>query len=197
MIDIIIGSSFSITSLGESSYRLNTHFHQENGSVHCRFIDFHRTPSLKEATVCDIFTKNGKCASDFQTSLFKQSDLKDCKGIPHLMMKYSATQYVAVVDLKDGEGTYHDLKTIQAHEKQLMEFLSQKTQWGKTAGKIRELLLGQGPFFMICEGSLKHDLLEKFFSKEEIRLLSLSSKWQAALPACRIFNECDEIWRAA
>ncbi|MBX3718925.1 MAG: hypothetical protein KF898_04700 [Parachlamydiales bacterium] len=157
-------STFSLTPLHESAYALNIAFSGKDGSLlSTKAFTFIQDPSAKEGEIFDIFSQNGVC----NKPLFTMNDVKGLKlAAAKLQLEKPQHPTVLVLDLKDSQKEYLDGAEIAQHEAVVCDFF----QTGKTdpclsrhAQKITPLFQGAYPLdFVLCEGSLKKDLVHQF-----------------------------------
>ncbi len=167
------GSSCSITALHESAFSL---------TVDCLglkkeflFTSNHSSKPVKKSTVLDVITKNATCPSDPKKirSIFKKEDLQEAtNAVKHVAEEHLTGSIVAVFDFKDEKKGYLPNEKVAASEVAMQSFLT--SPWGpKGLAKEMHTLFNKtlGVDFMLCEGSLKMDILPSF-TEEQISHLN-------------------------
>lgn len=161
--------SFSTQPLNERAYELKLHFKSQDSSFVRTFTFLETSPT--KGRVQDIFTKNGVCQSFNPASPFSKREIKEAKAA--LPLVDLSLQTVAVFDLNDSEKRYLNGDVIQSAEQSVISLF--------TNAKIKALIPAQ---FILCEGSLKADIL-KSLSEREVEYLN-------SREAAQSFCECAE-----
>lgn len=155
--------SFSLKSLHEQAYQLKVQFPDESDKI---FTFIQQFP-LEKGEIVDIYSQNGSCNSSILNGLFQKRDIQ---GIQKAVAKLQKTlgPTVMVLDLHDPNTGYVDCEeTIPLCEETVCSFLKEnKATTSKSAKKIHALFQ-ETLDFVICEGSLKMDLL-KGFSPQQV-----------------------------
>lgn len=177
-------TTFHLKPLNENAYNLIINFKEQSGASNKRKFTFKQQSSVEEGVILDVFTKNGKCQNSLLAQLFNQREVKEAKNssIQAKKMNSSFSSTVAVFDLKTASQGYLPCleQPIAQSESVVCEFFKQETFKGTNSKKAKEIYTifkNQLPLdFIICEGSLKSDLLQHGgFSDREIEYLNSSS----------------------
>lgn len=169
-------STFSLTPLNESAYALNIAFSDKDGSLlSTKAFTFIQDPSAKEGEIFDIYSQNGACNRPlFTTKDFKGLQLAASK----LQLEKPKHPTVLVLDLKDSNKKYLEGFEIAQHEAVVCDFFQNgkiDPYLSKQAKKIVPLFQGTCPLdFVLCEGSLKKDLIHQFSDTQAEYFLSSS-----------------------
>ena len=169
MINNFTSVSFTTNSLHDSAYTLSLTF-KSAGNAFVRTFIFLETPPV-DGRVQDIFTKNGVCQTFSPIQPFTKRELKEAKST--LPLCDPLCQTVAVFDFSDSEKRYLEGTNIYKAELSVVSLFQE--------AKIKALIPAQ---FILCEGSLKHDLL-KGLSDPEIEFLNSKE-------GAKTFCECAE-----
>lgn len=145
--------------LHESAYQLNLNFKTEENSFLRTFTFIETTPI--NGKVQDIFTKNGVCQSFSPSAPFTKREIKEAKASAPLVD--SSCQTVAAFDFNDAEKRYLNGPNIQSTEQSILTLFQD--------AKVKSLIPAQ---FILCEGSLKADIL-KGLSDREVEYLNSKS----------------------
>jgi len=162
---------FNITPLHENAYELNVHF--SNNSV--KTFTFSQHASVKEGNLSDVFTKNGLCSTPLQ---FQKRDLQEAKNVvSHLQSK---DPIIAVFDLKEPHTHYIPCSscenTIAKSEELVCNFFQGKRVNSLVSNHAEKIRTQLSLDYILCEGSLKEDLLKNGgFSDQEIEHLNSNS----------------------
>lgn len=157
--------SFSLKSLHEQAYQLKVQF--PNGSN--KIFTFIQQSSLEKGEIVDIYSQNGACSASILNGLFQK---KDVQGIQKAVAKLQEPlgPSVMALDLHDPNTGYVDCQeTIPVCEEAVCSFLKESTADGTTSKSAKKVhaLFQKTLDFVICEGSLKMDLL-KGFSPQQV-----------------------------
>lgn len=161
--------SFSTKPLHESAYELSLTFKSQETSFIRTFTFLETSPTA--GSVQDIFTKNGVCQAFNPAHPFTKREIKEAKAT--LPLYDPLLQTVAVFDFSDSETRYIKRNTIDSAEMSVLSLFQD--------AKIKALIPAK---FILCEGSLKHDLL-KGLSDPEIEFLNSTE-------GAKTFCECAE-----
>src|SRR5690348_1913727 len=161
----IFSSSFQLTSLHESAYQLKVNFLSEKGAVvdgkEFTFVqDFY--PEAEK--ICDVFTKNGTCNASILKKLFSNKDVAQAEQSA-VCFSTPPKALLWVLDLKDPKSGYSNSHPIKKNEEEVYQFFKAdkvNSTASSPSKKLYEIFHRNVPMgFMICEGSLKADLLSK------------------------------------
>lgn len=180
------GSAFSLTCLHESAYQLDMKFLSTKGTEISRETRiFTQKQAAGSGEILDIYSQNGvSCAQPVklftcqETGLFTQKDLIRMKKAADKLEEHGRVFCtVLVLDMKDEKKSYLDKGTIQKAEKAVGEFFKKEEKVPEVlerAEKMHQLFREKKLQcdFVVCEGSLKSDLLKGFSETEAAWLLN-------------------------
>jgi len=170
-LNLISKSSFSLAPLNESAYELNIHFSNEKGDlVSDKKFTFLQQQSLEEGEILDVYSQNGTTAPAILKHLFEKRDEQEVKKAAAVLKPIVPSGPIMVVlDLQDPHTHYSACsecvdETIAKCEGVVCDFFQKKTlesSLSAHAKKIHKLFQESCPLnFVLCEGSLKMDLLK-------------------------------------
>jgi hypothetical protein len=179
----IHNTAFSIKGLNEKAYELSIEFLDENKQLLSdKKFTFKQESSVEEGTIWDVFTKNGTCSAGLP---FTGADVQDTKKAAKMLSDLLPSDpLVCVLDLKDPHTSYIPCssctQTIATCEEIVCDFFQQKTvdsSLSKHAKNMHALFQKSVPVdFVICEGSLKVDLLQQGgFTDKEVEYFQATS----------------------
>lgn len=179
----IYNASFSITPLHEKAYQVDISFLDKGGiKLSDKSVTFYQQNEIPSGNILDIYSQNGT-SSDQVVNLFKNHEKQlftsnDEKGIKKAVAKIKSTKSidptVLVLDLKNQDKSYSNIDEITKSEKAVCNFYKKNSvdsDYLPRAKKIHNALKGLIDF-VICEGSLKHDLLQDFSDTQAEWLIS-------------------------
>lgn len=184
MFQAIHNASFAITPLHEQAYQLDIAFLDKTGDkLSNNSTIFSQQKGIQSGEILDIYSQNGVSCNPtvnlFQNQANQLFSTQDERGIIKAAKKIKSSKLtgpvVLVLDLKDQEKKYANIEGITQSEKAVCEFYKQgssNSDYLKRAKKVHSLLKQAPLDFVICEGSLKHDLLHNFSEAEAEWLLS-------------------------
>ena len=162
----ITQSSFLLAPKNSDAYELQLSFlDQQGGPISQKSFIFSQQCPPQEGEIVDVYSQNGSCSEPLLKQLFNKSDVA---GVNKATRKLKALgPVVLVLDLKDENKGYLDEGAIAKSEAVVCDFFQQKAADGapKHAKKIHKLFQ-KTLDFVICEGSLKTDLLKQFAEPE-------------------------------
>ncbi len=181
MHSIICGSAFSIKSLNEKAYEVNVQFLDvDSHSLSDKSFTFLQEVSVEEGTIWDVFTKNGTCQNKLP---FSNKDPVFAETVAKKLPESLLSPLVCVLDLKDPSTGYlpntSSLQSIAKSEAAVCGFFQNniaEKQASKCAQKMHTLFKSSLPVdFIICEGSLKVELLQQGgFTDHEVEYFQTS-----------------------
>lgn len=160
--------SYGLESLNEVAYNLVVNFHAKDGSLHSRkVIQFQQQCPQQVGTVTDVITKNSLC----QIFSFEKREVQEAKKVMSMVQADAPGPFVAVFDFKDPTYGYgnHSHPSILQNEDAAVNFFANPLPAGskKSLKDIHGLFHSAHPIdFILCEGSLKTDILTKFEDKQ-------------------------------
>lgn len=168
--------NFSLTSHHAQAYELEVIFPplSEGGSSSSKTFTFLQGNDVASGKIVDIYSLNGVC----QREMFK---MDDGVAIQKAKEKWEDEEVkdptILVLDLKDSHLSYEDHHKIKKYEKIVSSFFAGAREGAsvkaKDAKKLEPLSKPRGIVdFVLCEGSLKHDLLKYFSPAQGEYLLS-------------------------
>lgn len=169
----IVDCDFSLSSLGDA-YQYTTQFLDAERKVvsTASSVFYRRQGPANPGNVVDIYSQNGRSLPNptdllggGDGHLIEHGDLRGLRRVANkLQLNPEQDRTVFVLDLRDVGGSYVDPTSIEESEKVVCEYISSKKQpegLGKSAKKAHELFHSKLPVdFVLCEGSLKHELLK-------------------------------------
>ncbi len=165
-------SIFTLKPLHEKAYEL---------SIKCAGSDksfiFTQQQDLNKGEILDVYSQNGFVFTSSDEKGVKNAAKKLALATPH-------GPVVFVLDIKDAEKSYLDLSTISKCEEAVCSFFEQNMASStlKHANKIHALLSSKLSH-IICEGSLKAELVKTFSEAQADYLLNTPA---GAIDFCQI-----------
>jgi hypothetical protein len=195
---VISKSSFSLIPLNESAYELNVQFLNENGSsISEKKFTFLQQHPVEKGKVLDVFTKNGSCGPAFLKHLFQKSDEQFAKKVSAKLNACTVSgPLTGVLDIKEPHTGYIPCSACEQNvaesEEVVCNFFSKKeidSSLSSHAKKIHSIFHSSLPVdFVICEGTLKTDLLKNGgFTDKEIEYFQNTSSGAISLCQCAEF----------
>lgn len=174
----IVKSSFNLNYLNEASYEIEVHFCDVAGSlISKKSAVFTQQHSVTFGETWDVYSQNGVCCDpllnlfkDKHTSLFKHPDERGIKKAAQYRKEVCQSSGVLVLDMKDKDKKYLDKAMISKSEEVISDFFRTKkvdSDFLPRAKKLHGVFQEALPIgFVLCEGSLKCDILNHFSDVE-------------------------------
>ncbi len=161
----VFSSSFQLTSLHESAYQLKVDFLSEKGAVvGGKEFTFVQDLHPQEEKIYDVFTKNGTCNASILKKLFSNKDVGQAE-LSALCFSTPPRSLLWVLDLKHPQTGYCNSNPIKKNEEEIYQFFKAGLANSKASApskKLHGIFQQKLPMdFMLCEGSLKVELLSK------------------------------------
>lgn len=161
----IFSSSFQLTPLHESAYQLKIDFlNEQRAVVDGKEFTFIHDACPNEEKVYDVLTKNGKCHASILKKLFSNKDVDQAQQSA-LCLSTAPSPLLWVLDLQHPQSGYCKGEPIKKNEEEVCQFFKASATGSNASAPSKKL---HGIFhqklpmdFMLCEGSLKVDLLSK------------------------------------
>lgn len=191
----IVKSSFDLTYLNEKSYEIDVHFWNVAGCVVSKkSAVFTQVQSVTSGETWDVYSQNGVCCDpilnlfkDKYACLFKHADERGIKKAADYRKGLSQISGVLVLDMKDQNKKYLDKMTISKSEEVVSNFLKTKkvnADFLPRAKKLHAVFQESLPIaFVLCEGSLKCDILHNFSDVESDYFLNTA---QGRVDFCQV-----------
>lgn len=193
-INSISSASFNIEAYHDNAYALSIQFsNNENKKISEKSFIFTQTLPPQESKIWDVYTKNSTCHP--LKKIFRKPDVDQANLVFKHMTSLSLLPIssneplIATFDFQDSKSKYLDaLGSIAHSEVEICDFIKNKIAKGSEYAKnIHSLFKNSIPLdFLMCEGSLKKDLLTKGgFAPEQIVYLN-SSKGNGSKDFCQM-----------
>lgn len=169
-ISSISKASFHLEPIKEDSYTLRIEFLQETDAVVSQK-DFifslgeegkNTDHAAFENELFDVYSQNGICDPEILETLFTKTDVQEIRRAIRLLKTFKFQgPTILVLDLKVPEAGYREDPegTIAKSEKVICDFLKNRTLSSEVTKHARHFHKALTPDFILCEGSLKKDIL--------------------------------------